>query len=174
VNLTNLLDQAKSAEDAGFVKAAADLRMKAERGRKLAIAYEHFKIVPQEKITSFNEKLKEKTRRPLDSEQAKRLELQKVPHHPTRWEGATVIHDELTLVKMADYPGLPPSEVLGKVKEAKSLNCFDRFEVAEVSPVSTVVKLPDPIVFGLVDGCTDRFFIAEWGQDVKVSDLIGG
>lgn len=174
MDLNALLEQAKSAEEAGFVKTAEVLKDKAERGRKLAIAYEHFKIVTQEQIDSFSKKLVEKTRRPLDAEQARRLELQKTPHHPTRWEGATVIHDELKLVAMETYPGLPPGDVLAKVKEAKVLGCFDRFEVAEVSPVSTVVKLPDPIVFGLVNGCTDRFFIAEWGDDVKVSDLIGG
>jgi hypothetical protein len=172
MNLKELETRAAAAQDAGFEAVAANLRWKAEKGRKLSIAYEHFRYITEEQVNSFNEKLKDQTRRPLDAEQAKRLKDQQIPHHPTRWEGATVIHDELVFCELNKYQGLPPNDVLEKVKSAMEKGCFDVMEVAEVKPIATVVKLPDPIVFGRVNGCTDRFYVCEWGVDVSINDLL--
>jgi hypothetical protein len=36
-----------------------------------------------------------------------------------------------------------------------------------------VKEVIDPIIFGKIDGCTDRFFIAQWDDDVKIEDIVG-
>ncbi len=172
LNIGALETQAAEAEAAGFIAAATELRTKALRAKKLAIAYEHYRFVDEGSFQKFNATLKQKTTRPASEVDRQKLIDMQIPHNPARWNGATTLHDELVLVAMEAYKGLPPSDVFEKVKEARGRQCFDRFEVAEIQPVATLVKLPDPIVFGLVDGCTDRFYVCEWGTDVSITDLL--
>ena len=56
------------------------------------------------------------------------------------------------------------------MSEAKARGIFDTFEVAQID---SVVEYKDPIVFGRIEGCGDRFFVAEWADDVSITDLIG-
>jgi hypothetical protein len=176
-----LLEQAELAEGAGFTAAGAKLRTQAERMRKLAVAYEHYRYVSTEQIESYVAKLKAATlREATDVEIVNALQQMRNSGFSTfEWtiesyrKYATKSHDTLVLAPMEKYAGLPPVEVLNQVKEAKSRGCFDAFVVASVEPVATKIVLPDPIVFGRVDGCTDYFFIGEWGSDVSINDLIG-
>lgn len=173
------LQQIEDLRAAGFTKAADDAEAKLSFMRKLARAYELYRYVKQEQIDAFIAKLKAKTERdPSDEEVMKQTgykSLAAFKAAPYLYRTATIVrpHDTLALTAMESYKGMPPSDVLAKVKEAKAENIFDTFEVAHVEPVSTKIYLPDPIVFGRVNGCSDRFFIAEWGNDVKLADLIG-
>ena len=166
MNLKLVLAEAEQAEAAGFTAAAEKLRTTAERARKMAIAYEHYRIVTEEIVQAFNKKLKEKTSRPATEADARKLANQTAHYH------ATIISDQLTFQAVEKYPGLPPADVLGKLSEAKARQCFDSYEVAEINPVATQIKLPDPLLFGRIEGCPDRFFIAEWGTDVSITDLL--
>jgi len=67
------------------------------------------------------------------------------------------------------YEKVPPDFVLEAMEKAMDLNCFDRFEVASIQSVK---EIPDPIVFGVIDGCTDKFFISQWDNDVKIEDIL--
>lgn len=162
-----VLEAAAEAEACGFTTAAEVVKEKAERARKLAVAYEHYRYVTEEQIQAFNERLMKETGKPKTREDAHRAARPHIFHSYEK------VADQLVMVEIAKYKGLPPREVIQKVKEATARGCFDGMEVAEIAPVSTQVKLPDPIVFGRVEGCGDRFFIAEWGSDVSISDLIG-
>ena len=62
--------------------------------------------------------------------------------------------------------GIPSEETLLKLEEAQKLNCFDYFEIMRVE------EQRDPILFGRINGCPDRFFISQWGEDVKVEDIL--
>jgi hypothetical protein len=166
VNITALKEEAAAAREAGFDAAADALDQKAARAVKLAIAYEHYRFITKEQISAFQKKLKAQTTRPATENDRQKFANDKVFYQ------ATVIADQLVFAELGKYPGLPPADVIAKVKEAKARGCFDGMEVAEVKPVATEVKLPDPIVFGRVDGCTDRFFIAQWGTDVNINDII--
>ena len=53
---------------------------------------------------------------------------------------------------------------------SRHLGVFDTFEVAKIE--STRVYR-DPIVFGRISGCDDRFYIAQYDDDVKIEDLLG-
>jgi uncharacterized protein (DUF433 family) len=171
MNTTMLLEQAKQAREAGFTAAAENLTKQAELARKLAIAYEHYRYVTREQIRAFVEALHARTvRRPTMDEALKQggplFRADLLPY-------ASNVYDTLVFDRMEAYPGLPPADVLAAVKAAQERKIFDAFEVAHVQPVATRIVYPDPIVFGLVEGCGDRFFIAEWGEDVKLADLIG-
>lgn len=161
INTTALLEQAAEAREAGFTTVATELERKAKLATNLAKAYEFFRYVSREAYDAFQKKILDKTKRPATEADRARL-----------GRYTTEVADQLVIVDMGAYPGLPPADVLLKVKEARAMEIFDRFEVAEIQPVATQVKLPDPIVFGLVDGCTDRFFVAEWGTDVSINDLL--
>jgi hypothetical protein len=58
--------------------------------------------------------------------------------------------------------------VLEKMREAKKCNCFDSFEIAKIESIE--VK-KDPILFGRVNECGDRFFIAQWDDDVTIEAI---
>ena len=72
----------------------------------------------------------------------------------------------LAFQSLESYPGVPPTNVLDDIERAIGLRCFDKFEVASIQAV------PDPIVFGIIDGCPDKFFVSQWDDDVKISDIL--
>lgn len=143
----------KQLEKLGFKKAVNELKEKKELKRKLVLAYEHFRYVRQEKIDAFNEKLRKKTL------------------HKTGAAGSNLWHhyDTLAFIPVADYSDIPPQKVLDKVEEAQKIQCFDDMEIGKIESVN---EYKDPIVFGRVNGCPDRFFIAQWDDDVKIEDIL--
>lgn len=75
---------------------------------------------------------------------------------------------ELIVTEIKEYDKIPPDDVLEKLKKAKELNCFDTFHVAYIR------KVKDPILFGKINDFKNlNFFIAQWGDDVKIEDIIG-
>jgi len=134
----------------GFKTAGDKVKKAAEKKRKLAIAYEHYRFVKQEKIDAFNAKLRKKT--------------EKRESYTTTWQ-------TLAFTPVKDYAEVPPEEVLEKMEEAIDKNCFDVFEVAYIETMSQT-KVPDPILFGRINGCPDRFFISQWDDDVKIEDIL--
>lgn len=149
----------KSAVAAGFSQAARRVTLQ----QKLAQAYEHYRYITKDQIEAYQDKLRKSTVRPAVGDE--RYDYR---------SGRNVSHvcDQLRFQSVEKYAGTPPQDVLEAVKVAKERGIFDGFEVADIQPVATKFKMPDPIVFGVVNGCTDRFVIAEWGDDVKVSDII--
>lgn len=133
----------------GFSKVGNKLKDKEDLKRKLAIAFEHHRVVTPGVVERFQKQLRKKT--------------EAVDKY-----GRTS-YDTLAFCKIAEYGEVPPVEVLGKVKEAMALKCFDYFEVAKVE---TVQVRPDPIIFGRIKGCDDRFFVAQWDNDVKIEDIL--
>jgi len=61
---------------------------------------------------------------------------------------------------------LPPKNILRKLSTHKRRKLFDYFTIAKVE------GLYDPILFGRIKGSEDRFFIAQWGEDVSLDDVI--
>lgn len=72
----------------------------------------------------------------------------------------------LAFIPLEKYEKIPPEGVLKELEQAIGVGCFDRFEVAEIK------RVPDPLLLGIVDGCPDRFFIGQWDDDVKISDIL--
>ncbi len=63
---------------------------------------------------------------------------------------------------------LIPDDVLDKIEQAKERKLFDAFQVMWAEQVK------DPIVFGVLDGCQDMFFVAEWDDDITFEQLLAG
>lgn len=75
---------------------------------------------------------------------------------------------KLEIVTIERYKSIPPDDVLAAVKGAKDLGCFTSFYVA------SIVKVKDPIIFAKVkDFDSLWFFVAQWGDDVKFSEIVG-
>lgn len=72
----------------------------------------------------------------------------------------------LAFTSIDEYEGVPPGEVLSALELAHERNCFDAFEVAHIE------RIPDPILFGRIKGCSDRFYIGQWDSDVSIDDLL--
>lgn len=143
---TNKKKTAEMLEELGFKIAASRLRDMQKRKRKLALAYEHYRVVKPAKVMEFNERLKKDT---IQGEE---------PHNAT-WK-------RLDFTPIESYPNVPPLEVLETLAIAVGRECFDSFEVAYIAAVK------DPILFGRIKCCDDRFFIDQWDDDVKITDLL--
>jgi hypothetical protein len=133
----------------GLKTASDKLKRLAEKKRKLAIAYEHYRFVRMEKVQDFNQKLKEKTMK--------------------REANGYEKYQKLSFTPIDEYSEIPPDSVLASLENAVNRNCFDSFEIAHIVDV---VKVPDPILFARINGCTDRFFIDQWDDDVSIEDIL--
>ncbi len=131
------------------MKSASDKVKKIrEMKRKMTIAYEHYRFVKQDKIDAFNKKLEAESKKDYSNYYTVKT---------------------LLFTPLENYSEVPPEAVLDKIEEAIERNCFDTFEVAQVKEV-TVQK--DPIVFGRINDCPDRFFVAQWDDDVSIEDIL--
>lgn len=142
------MNEIEKLEAVGMKAAANKIKELKELKRKMAIAYEHFRYVKQEKIDDFNKKLEAETRK----------------ENPN-----TYTYKSLVFIPIDIYEEVPPIEVLEKIEEAQKLGCFDSFEIAKIQDV---VHVKDPIIFGRIKKCPDRFFIAQWDLDVKIEDIL--
>ena len=138
----------------GLTAAAEALAATQRRYKKLVVAYEHYRYVSQDKIDAFNERLKQQT--------IKRIGKQGVNEYHQ--------YDRLGFVALAAYPQVPPESVLAELQVAKERGCFGAFEIAKIE---SVIEHKDPILFGRVEDCPDRFVIASWDSDIRVEDLLG-
>lgn len=133
----------------GFTRASEVVQAKKILASKLMLAYEHYRYVTQEKLREFNARLKKQTQ------------------DRSRWN-----YQELAFCPIGSYEGVPPASVLDALEKAQALvtplgvKVFDAYEVAYIRHV------PDPLLFGIVEGCSDKFYIAEWGKDVSITDLL--
>jgi hypothetical protein len=143
----------KQLERLGFTIAAKDLGEKQELKRKIAVAYEKFRYVRQEKIDAYNEKLKKETLK------------------ETGKKGVDLVHHyaQLKFTPVSDYRTIPPQEVLDKIEEVQKVGCFDTFEVCKIEGIH---EYKDPIIFGRIRDCPDRFFITQWLDDIRIEDIL--
>lgn len=139
----------KELEELGLGQAAANAAYAQRQSKKLMIAYEHYRFVSPGVVDRFKEALKKKTLK------------------GSKYGAST--YDTLNFTSLQYYPQIPPREVLDALRQAKERGCFDLFEVASIE---TVEVRPDPILFGQVMGCQDRFFIAQWDNDVRIEDIL--
>ena len=132
----------------GLKTASSKIKELTELRRKMSIAYEHFRFVTPDKINAFNEKLMKQTEK---NEQRYRT------------------YDRLNFINLGSYEEVPPLDVLDKIEQAQEIGCFDTFEIAKIESVK---ETKDPIVFGIVNGCPDKFFVAQWMDDIKIEDIL--
>jgi len=135
------IEKAEELASLGFTKVSSNLKTLSAKKRKLALAYEHFRFVREEKIRAFNEKLYKERKNNGE-------------------------YKTLSFTPIEYYEEIPPDHVLTSLLEAKKIGCFDSFEIASIRTVK------DPILFGLIDDCSDRFFIDQWDEDVKIEDIL--
>jgi hypothetical protein len=139
--LTDVADKLRSLG----LKAAVG---KIEQAAKMKFAYEKYLFVSTERVSAFNEKLKNETIR----------------------EDETSYHfKHLKFIPLENYTEIPAAHVLEALESAQKDCCFDAYEVAKIEWVE---QIKDPIVFGTINGCTDKFFIAQWDDDVSIDDLM--
>jgi hypothetical protein len=157
-------------KELGLTKAAEKLDKGRALKSKLAIAYEHYRFVEPHIVTRFQEQIHDKTKKIQEV-----CRQCKNKHNVERcsWCRGTgaehYTHDKLSFILLEDYEEVPPPDCLLDLKKAKDMNCFDSFEVAKVE---TVEVRPDPIIFGRINNCVDRFFITQWDDDVKIEDIL--
>lgn len=125
------------------------LTAKVETARRLAIAYAKYGVITNDKVMRFNEKLRKES---------------EVTTKDARF------FKRLLFTPIEKYGKIPPPEALRRLEDAIKDNIFDGgFEVAAVHEVQELI---DPIIFGRINGTSDRFFIAQWDDDVKIEDIV--
>lgn len=139
-----IADRSDRLERLGLKTAAK----KMGQAQKLAMAYEQYMFIDRETIDKFNDKLRKETLR----------------------EDSRAYHfKQLVFIPLEQYSEVPPDAVLDKLESAKATGIFDRFDIAKIQWKEAI---KDPLLFGLVDGCTDMFFICQWDDDIALEDLI--
>lgn len=151
---TIAVSSASRLEQLGLSAAAKEVTRQRALAKKLDIAYQHYRFVEEGKINDFNAKLYQTT------------------YRANGGAFSSGSYSQLTFTALSEYPSVPPTDVLDALESAHQYQCFDRFEVAQITEQS--VPKPDPILFGIVNGCSDRFFIAQWDEDVKIEDILQG
>lgn len=121
---------------------------KLDVAEKMKMAYERYLFIPPGTVIKFNEKLRKDTL----------IE-----------DNKSTTYKRLIFIPLAQYGKLPPENVLNALELAIEDKCFDSFEVAKIDWIKEV---KDPILFGVIDGCPDRFFISQWDDDVSIEDLL--
>lgn len=130
-------------EKLGFKRAMTKLGRGRKAFPKLKVAYARYGFIREEQIQTFQQK--------LEKEKAK-----------------VGYKKRLSFSRLENYDrDVPPEDVLEKIAAAKEVGCFDYFEIAFVEEVKK-----DPIVFGRIEDCKDRFFIAQWDNDVSIEAII--
>lgn len=146
-------------KELGLDKAANNVLKGKLLKRKMSIAYENYRVISPEIFERFDLQLKEKTYKKESTGQYTYTE---------KWQ-------KLIFIKLSEYGQVPPPDCLMDLKKAKDFGCFDNFEVAKTIEVENYVDntpRPDPIIFGLIDGCVDKFFITQWDDDVSIEDIL--
>lgn len=197
--MTQATDQitAERLKKLGLTKAGDTLHKKQDLKRRAAVAYEFFRVATPEVIDQFARRLKQRTLRILHacpkchgkgrehlfhSDSEAYLEKMKKDAQRTRFgksadncdycqrTGALQqVFDEIRFTMLEEYGKIPPEPCLAQLERAHQRNCFDWYEVADIS---TVVQRPDPIIFGRINGCDDRFFVTQWDTDIDINDIL--
>lgn len=131
-------------EKAGLTGMAKTIKKLKEKKSKMLIAYENYRYVRPEKFQEFNDRLRKETFKDYT-------------------------YSRLRFTPLETYGKVPPMNVIELIEQANERGCFDKFEVADIE---SVTELPDPIVFGVIEGCSDKFFISQWDDDVKIEDIL--
>lgn len=151
--LTATAPSESELRELGFTKAADQVQKDRDMARKLRIAFEHFRVVEPSHLERFQSDLKTKTTKSDGSNQ---------------W-GTITTYDKLVFTPISDYKTVPPKEALDELRKARSHECFDSFEVATIKSVRVV---PDPIIFGVINGCQNKYYVCQWDNDVKIEDIL--
>lgn len=122
----------------------------AEMVRRLSVAYGEYRYVSQERIDAFNVRLRKSTMQEKDRVRS---------------------FVQLVFTPLAEYKQVPPEEVLVALESVKARQIFDDFEIAEIATQTERIG-GDPILFGRIRGCTDRFCVVEWGEDVTMDQIL--
>lgn len=161
----------QTLKDLGLDLAASKLDAKLVLKKKLALAYEHYRFIEPHVFVRFQEEIKKKTLLvkvacPLCKNNQK---ARSTCYYCQTTGAQEMVYDKLVFNKLKDYPEVPPADCLLDLRKAKDLACFDEFEVGKVEAQEV---RPDPIIFGLINGCEDKFYITQWDDDVKIEDIL--
>lgn len=86
---------------------------------------------------------------------------------PDSWDSILL---KLKECPIEQYKGIPPKEVLEKLKEPKEVGLFDTYVC--IYPTKKKV-VQDPLLCGKIKEKPDTFFyITEWGDDISIADLM--
>lgn len=164
-------------EQTGFNKNLKTIKAEAQSSKS------HIIKLPQGKIQSYlsrigQEYLKSKN---LDMREfvgyefetySIRAKFGQVDHQGRQYGNSTKVFWEEILIQ--NYQGNPPQSVLEKLVEVQKTNVFDEFTIAEVDirEIKEPIRAKDPLLIGRIKGSSDRYIIAQWGDDIYIDDLI--
>ncbi len=139
----------------GLTKIANVVDRKANKVLKeLSIAAAGYKRINRAELDKFQKELS------AVSDMRSKRHLEETPL--ALYVGQGESHDTVKEAELA----IPPADVLEKLRIARDAKLFDDFSILHIKYV------PDPILCGRINESSDLYFIAEWGDDVKLSDIV--
>lgn len=177
-----LIENAAKLEANGFISAAKKVLVKAEAMEKMArLSQFNYIEVTHDNICRFlNKKLalyeiangRKCVEQPVTCEYSDGFACTlrvMGSYYRTLAQTTGVTQLQWKEVQIRDYAGIPPIDIVDKLTIHKARNIFDEFTVASLEFTKKIV---DPIIFGRIKDDPRRFFIAQWGEDIHIEDLM--
>lgn len=161
---------AVTLRNAGFEEASMMVSRKIRTAQATQAAIDgKYPVITPEKITAFLARLANDYNKKYATGQQARVDtptcLVALTEHLHEMRGG-IGRFRWDEVVVADYTGIPPESVIGRLVEVAKKKIFDVFTVA------TVEHVKDPLLLGRINGCDNAFFLAQWGDDIKLDDVI--
>lgn len=149
-DLPKVKSQAQEYREIGLIKIAEDLEAKANKAwKEMEISLAGYSRINRSELEKFKKELSD------ISDYTSKRELQE-----------TLLKDYIGQDGEKTKLAVPPADVLEKLKVARESKLFDDYSVLHIKYV------PDPILCGKIAESDDLYFIAEWGDDVKLTDIV--
>lgn len=150
-------DTVATLKSLGFKNLSEEASKIADRSMKLnMIGFAGFKKIPYSLFQGAKDRISKNSEGSLEL-RLTAIEKYLGQHVTVMGSGGRVIESEISF---------PPAEALTKLSEAKKQELFDTYAVIHVA------KVHDPILVGQVNGVEDLFFIAEWGDDITLEEIM--
>ena len=170
--------------EAGIDEAANLLENKIYLSKRMEVAYSHYKFIEPSILEKFCQQLKEKS---YKRDSCKHCNgsgkstigfLKKIKNcNCCKGDGwISERYEKLILTDLKEYKDAPPMDCLLDLKRAKDMEyegkkVFDRFEIGQIKEEIKANPKIDPVVFGIIDGCIDKFCITQWDDDVSFEQI---
>lgn len=178
---------AEMLKEAGLDAASKLVGDKILRVKRMTAAYDKYRFIEPATFDRFQAALKERTLKKdpckwchgsgktKEFAWMKAYEVTCIGCHGDGWR--TQRYEKLVLTPLNEYTEIPPMDCLLDLQKAVQMEVdgarvFDRFEVGTIKEIVEQNPKIDPVVFGIIDGCVDKFCITQWDDDVSFEQIM--
>ena len=168
-------------KESGLDKAANIVNNKISLKLRMEAAYKSYNFIEPATFDKFNKELKERTLKAYQCTAcngsgiiAKLFIVRHVCYSCLGNGYIELRFEKLVFIPLNEYEEIPPMDCLLDLKKAVSFSVNEMriFDSFEVGIIREEIQKPDPVVFGIIDGCVDKFCITQWDDDISFEEIM--